>query len=167
MNPVDYVNDPVIIAKNDNVVSINSCIQVDLMGQVASESIGLRQFSGVGGQVDFVRGAAMSKGGRSIIAILSTAKGGTVSRIVPFLDKGAAVTTSRNDVQYVITEYGIALLKGKTPKERARALIKIAHPKFRQELKEEYERRFLEPYDYVTCDLRRSEKKEQTAVTEE
>lgn len=149
MNPVDYVNDPVIIAKNDNVVSINSCIQVDLMGQVASESIGLKQFSGVGGQVDFVRGAAMSNGGRSIIAMLSTAKGGTISRIVPFLDPGAAVTTSRNDVHYVITEYGIALLKGKTLKERARALIKIAHPKFRKELKDEYERRFLEPYEYT------------------
>lgn len=147
MNPVNYVNDPVVIAKNDNVVSINSCIQVDLMGQVASESIGLTQFSGVGGQVDFVRGAAMSKGGRSIIAMLSTARHGTVSRIVPFLDKGAAVTTSRNDVHYVITEYGIALLKGKTLKERARALIKISHPKFRKELKEEFERRFHEPYD--------------------
>ena len=148
MNPVDYVNDPVVIAKNDNVVSINSCIQVDLMGQVVSESIGLKQFSGVGGQVDFVRGAAMSKGGRSIIAMLSTARGGTVSRIVPFIDKGAAVTTSRNDVHYVITEYGIALLKGKTLKDRARELIKIAHPKFRPELKEEYDRRFLEPYDH-------------------
>ena len=107
------------------------------------------QRAAVGGQVDFVRGAAMSNGGRSIIAMLSTAKGGTVSRIVPFLDQGAAVTTSRNDVHYVITEYGIALLKGKTLKERARALIKIAHPKFRKELKEEYERRFLEPYEYA------------------
>ena len=117
------------------------------MGQVVSESIGLTQFSGVGGQVDFVRGAAMSKGGRSIIAMLSTAAGGTVSRIVPFLDKGAAVTTSRNDVHYVVTEYGIALLKGKTLRERARELIKIAHPKFREGLKEEYERRFFEPYE--------------------
>jgi 4-hydroxybutyrate CoA-transferase len=90
----------------------------------------------------------MSHGGRSIIAMLATAKGGTISRIVPFLDQGAAVTTSRNDVHYVVTEYGIALLKGKTLKERARALIKIAHPKFRQELREEYERRFLEPYEY-------------------
>jgi len=149
MNPVDYVNDPAIIAKNDNVVSINSCIQVDLMGQVVSESIGLKQFSGVGGQVDFVRGAAMSKGGRSIIAMLSTAKKGTVSRIVPFLDQGAAVTTSRNDIHYIVTEYGIALLKGRTLRERARALIKIAHPKFRKELKEEYERRFLEPYEFT------------------
>lgn len=147
MNPVDYVNDPTIIAKNNNVVSINSCIQVDLMGQVVSESIGLKQFSGVGGQVDFVRGAAMSKGGRSIIAMLSTAAGGKVSRIVPFLDQGAAVTTSRNDVHYIITEYGIALLKGKTLKERAKALIKIAHPNFRDELRAEYERRFFEPYE--------------------
>lgn len=94
----------------------------------------------------------MSKGGRSIIAMLSTASGGNVSRIVPFIDQGAAVTTSRNDVHYVITEYGIALLKGKTLKDRAKALIKIAHPKFRDELKQEYERRFLEPYDLHSVD---------------
>ena len=94
----------------------------------------------------------MSKGGRSIIAMLSTASGGKVSRIVPFIDQGAAVTTSRNDVHYVITEYGIALLKGKTLKDRAKELIKIAHPKFRDELKQEYERRFLEPYDLNSMD---------------
>lgn len=145
--PVDYVNDPMVIAREDNMVSINSCIQVDLMGQVDAESIGLRQYSGVGGQVDFVRGAAMSKGGRSIIAMPSTAAGGTVSRIVPFLDAGAAVTTSRNDIHYIVTEYGIAELKGQTLRERARRLIKIAHPKFRDELKAEYERRFFESYD--------------------
>jgi 4-hydroxybutyrate CoA-transferase len=136
-----------VIAREDNMVSINSCIQVDLMGQVDAESIGLRQYSGVGGQVDFVRGAAMSKGGRSIIAMPSTAAGGTVSRIVPFLDAGAAVTTSRNDIHYIVTEYGIAELKGQTLRERARRLIKIAHPKFRDELKAEYERRFFESYD--------------------
>ena len=149
MNPVDYVNDPTNIAKNDNVVTINSCIQVDLMGQIASESIGLYQFSGVGGQVDFHRGAAMSKGGRSIIAMLSTARGGTISRIVPFLDSGATVTTSRNDVHYIVTEYGIADLKGKTLKERARALIRIAHPDFRPGLRAEYERRFHEPVNWT------------------
>ncbi|MGE4214260.1 MAG: acetyl-CoA hydrolase/transferase family protein [Anaerotignaceae bacterium] len=144
--PVDYVNDPRVISQNDNMVSINSCIQVDLMGQVVSESIGLKQFSGVGGQVDFVRGATMSKGGRAIIAMVSTAAGGKVSRIVPFVNKGAAITTSRTDVNYVVTEYGIAKLKGKTLKERAKALIEIAHPSFRDELKEEYERRFFEKY---------------------
>ena len=131
MHPVDYVNDPYVVAQNDNIISINSCIQVDLMGQVASESIGLRQFSGVGGQVDFVRGASIAKGGKSIIAMPSTASKGKVSRIVPFLDEGSAVTTSRNDVHYVVTEYGIAELRGKTLKQRARALIEIAHPDFR------------------------------------
>ena len=144
--PVDYINDPRVISQNDNMVSINSCIQVDLMGQVVSECIGLRQFSGVGGQVDFIRGAAMSKGGRAIIAMVSTAAGGKISRIVPFIDEGAAVTTSRNDVDYVVTEYGIAKLKGKTLRDRARALIEIAHPDFRDGLKEEYERRFSEKY---------------------
>lgn len=142
MYPVDYINDPVVIAKNYKMVSINSCIQVDFMGQIASESIGLKQFSGVGGQVDFVRGAAMGQDGKSIIAIPSTASRGRISRIVPFLDKGAAVTTSRNDVHYVVTEYGIANLRGKTLRERARALINIAHPDFRSELIEEWEKRF-------------------------
>ena len=145
--PVDYVNNPTIIGKNDNMISINSCIQIDLMGQVASESIGIKQFSGVGGQVDFIRGANMSKGGKSIIAIPSTASKGTLSRIVPFLDNGAAVTTSRNDVHYVATEYGIAELRGKSLKERARALINIAHPKFREELIEEWEKRFNKKFD--------------------
>jgi len=143
MHPVNYVNDPYVVAQNYKMVSINSCIQVDLMGQVASESIGLRQFSGVGGQVDFVRGAVMAKDGKSIIAMPSTASQGKVSRIVPFLDEGSAVTTSRNDVHYVVTEYGIAELRGKTLKQRARALIEIAHPDFRDQLIEEYERRFL------------------------
>ena len=111
------------------------------MGQAASESIGLKQISGVGGQVDFVRGAAASKGGKSIIAMPSTVKGKT-SKIVINLDEGAAVTTGRNDIDYVVTEYGIAALKGHTLKDRARALIEIAHPDFRGELIEEYERRF-------------------------
>ena len=140
--PVDYVNHPVVIMKEDNIVSINSCVQIDLMGQVASESIGYTQISGVGGQVDFIRGAAMAKNGRSILAFPSTAAKGTVSKIVPLLDEGAAVTTSRNDVDYAVTEYGIAKLTGKTLKDRARALIEIAHPNFRDELKRVYEERF-------------------------
>jgi 4-hydroxybutyrate CoA-transferase len=124
------------------MVSINSCVQVDLMGQICSESIGLRQISAVGGQVDFVRGTNMAKNGRTIIAMPSTAAGGKVSKIVSFLDEGAAVTTSRCDVNYVVTEYGIAQLKGQTLRERARRLIKITHPDFRGSLKEEFERRF-------------------------
>ena len=142
MRPVDYVNDPRVIAQNEKRVSINSCIEVDLMGQVASETIGLKQFSGTGGQVDYVRGAAWSAGGKSIMAMPSTAAKGKASRIVPFLAQGAAVTTSRNDVDYVVTEYGIARLKGKTLKQRARALIAVAHPDFRPMLEEEYQKRF-------------------------
>lgn len=141
--PVEYVNDPVVIAQNDNMVCINSCVQVDLMGQVASESVGLRQISGVGGQVDFVRGAAMSKNGRSIMAMPSTVKG-KASKIVPVLDEGSAVTTSRNDVDYVVTEYGVAHLTGRTLRQRAQALIAIAHPNFQQELMRAYESRFHE-----------------------
>ena len=142
MHPIDYVNNPIEIAKNENMVSINSCLQVDLLGQVVSDTIGLSQFSAVGGQVDFVRGATMSKGGRSIIAMPSTAKKGTVSRIVPIITEGSAVTTPRNDVNYVVTEYGIAQLKGKTLKERTKELIRIAHPKFRPGLVLEYKKRF-------------------------
>ncbi len=140
--PVDYVNDPYVIAQNDNLVSINSCVQVDLMGQVASESIGPKQISGTGGQVDFVRGANMSKGGRSIIAFGSTTGKGKVSKIVAQLDPGAVVTTLRNDVDYIVTEYGIAQLKGKTLIERGRALIAIAHPDFRPALIEAFEARY-------------------------
>lgn len=142
MYPVNYVNDPAVVMKNHKMVSINSCIQVDFMGQVAADTIGYKQFSGVGGQVDFVRGAAMAKDGISIIAMPSTAGRGKVSRIVPVLDEGAAVTTSRNDVHYIVTEYGIASLRGKTLKDRAKALINIAHPDFRDELKSEWEKRF-------------------------
>ncbi len=140
--PVDYVNHPAVIMQNDNLVSINSCIQVDFMGQVVSESIGLAQFSGVGGQVDYVRGASMAKNGKSIIAMPSTASGGKVSRITPFVTEGSAVTTSRNDVHYVVTEYGIANLKGKTLRQRAQALIQISHPDFRLELEKAFEERF-------------------------
>ena len=140
--PVDYVNHPAVIMQNENLVSINSCLQVDLMGQVSSESIGLTQFSGVGGQVDYVRGASMAKGGKSIIAMPSTASKGKISRIVPFIDKGSAITTSRNDVNYIVTEYGVANLKGKTLRERAKTLINISHPDFREELNKEYALRF-------------------------
>lgn len=144
LHPIDYVNNPAEIAKNNNVVSINSCLQVDLLGQVVSDTVGLNQFSAVGGQVDFVRGATMSNGGRSIIAMPSTAKKGLISRIVPLITEGSAVTTPRNDVNFVVTEFGIAQLKGKTLKERAKALIRIAHPKFRPHLILEYKKRFNE-----------------------
>ena len=142
LHPVDYVNHPAVIMQNENIISINSCIQVDLMGQVVSETIGLKQFSGVGGQVDYVRGASMAKGGKSIIAIPATASKGTVSRIVPFIAEGSAVTTTRNDVHFIVTEFGIAELKGKTLRQRAEALIGVAHPDFREDLIIEFNRRF-------------------------
>lgn len=142
MYPVNYVNDPVIIARNDHLVSVNSCVQVDFLGQVVSDTVGPRQISGVGGQVDFVRGAAMSRGGRSIIAMPSTKRKGSLSSIVPFIDEWAAVTTSRNDISYIVTEYGIADLKGRATRDRARQLIAIAHPRFRDRLKEEFTNRF-------------------------
>lgn len=135
LHPVDYVNNPIIIAQNNNMISINSAIQVDLMGQVNAEYINSKQFSGPGGQVDFVRGATMSNGGKSIIALLSTTADEKISRIVFTFEEGVPVTTSRNDVDYIITEYGIAHLKGKTLRERAKLLIEIAHPKFREELR--------------------------------
>ncbi len=142
--PVDYVNNPLVVMQNSKMVSINSCLQVDLMGQVCAECIGLKQFSGVGGQVDYIRGTAMAEDGTAIIAMPSTASKGKLSRIVPFLDHGSAVTTSRNDVQYIVTEYGIADLRGKNLKQRAKSLIAIAHPDFRDELYREYEIRFKE-----------------------
>ncbi|MEK6221879.1 MAG: 4-hydroxybutyrate CoA-transferase, partial [Chloroflexota bacterium] len=134
LHPTDYVNDPFIIAQNDNMVAINSAIEVDLTGQVCSDSIGPRFYSGIGGQVDFIRGAARSKGGKPIIALPATAKKGQISRIVPQLKQGAGVVTSRGDVQYIVTEFGVAALRGKSIRERAEALIKIAHPDFRDEL---------------------------------
>jgi 4-hydroxybutyrate CoA-transferase len=140
--PATYVNDPFVAGKNDNLVSINSCVQVDFLGQVCAETVGTTQISAAGGQVDFVRAAAISRGGRSIIAMTSTAAKGALSKIVPVLDEGAAVTTSRYDVEYIITEYGVANLKYRTTRDRARMLINIAHPKFRDELKEAFERRF-------------------------
>ena len=136
MHPTDYVNDPFNIAKNEKMVAINSALQVDLTGQVCADSIGPRMFSGVGGQVDFIRGAARSKGGLPIVAFLSTAKQDTISRIVPMLSQGAGVVTTRNDVHYVVTEYGVASLYGRTVRQRAKELINIAHPRFRDELKE-------------------------------
>lgn len=132
----EYVNDPFLISQNDRMVAINSAIEVDLTGQVCSDSIGAKPYSGVGGQVDFVRGAARSRGGKPIIALPSTACGGRVSRITPFLKQGAGVVTSRADVHYVVTEYGAAYLHGKSLRRRAEALIGIAHPAFREELSE-------------------------------
>ena len=146
LHPVDYVNDPYVIAQNERLVSVNSCVQVDLMGQVVSASVGRRQISGVGGQVDFVRGANMSRGGKSIMAMPSTAAEGRISKIVPVIGEGAAVTTSRYDADYIVTEYGTARLKGETLRNRARKLIRIAHPDFRRMLAEEYEKRFREAW---------------------
>ncbi|MBW2457524.1 MAG: acetyl-CoA hydrolase/transferase family protein [Deltaproteobacteria bacterium] len=134
MHPSHYVNDPFIIAKNDNMISINSAISCDLTGQINSDSMGTTFYSGIGGQVDFVRGAQRSKGGKSIIAFPATAKSGELSRIVPTLAPGAGVVTSRGDVDYVATEYGVAPLHGKSIRERAKGLIGISHPKFREEL---------------------------------
>jgi len=138
MFTVDYTNNPAVIARNDNMVSINSTLQVDLTGQAASETIGYKQFSATGGQADFVRGAAWSKGGRSIIAFHSTAAKGKLSRIVSHLDEGAIVTTTRTDIHYVVTEYGIADMRGKSVHQRADALINIAHPDFRKDLRKEF-----------------------------
>lgn len=129
-----YVNDPFVIARNERMVAINSAIEVDLTGQVCSDSIGHKPYSGIGGQVDFLRGAARSKGGVPIIALPSTARNGEVSRIVPALKPGAGVVTSRGDVHYVVTEHGVAYLHGKTLRERAEAMIGIAAPQFRESL---------------------------------
>jgi acetyl-CoA hydrolase len=134
LHPVDYVNDPFNIARNDRMVAINSALQIDLTGQVNADSLGHHLYSGVGGQVDFIRGASRSAGGLPIIASLSTARNDTISRIVPTLQKGAGVVTTRNDVHYVVTEYGVASLYGKSIRQRARELINIAHPRFRNEL---------------------------------
>jgi 4-hydroxybutyrate CoA-transferase len=133
-HPTAYTNDPALIARNDKMVAINSALQVDITGQVCSDSIGTYFYSGIGGQVDFLRGASRSKGGKPIIALSSTAKGGTISRITPMLAPGAGVVTSRGLIRYVVTEYGVAYLHGKSIRERAQALIEIAHPKFREEL---------------------------------
>jgi 4-hydroxybutyrate CoA-transferase len=135
-HPTCYVNDPALIARNDKMVAINSALQIDLTGQVCSDSIGNQFYSGIGGQVDFLRGASRSKGGKPIIAISATAKGGEISRIVPMLNPGAGVVTSRGLVHYVVTEFGVAYLHGKSIRERAKALIEIADPRFQHELYE-------------------------------
>jgi acyl-CoA hydrolase len=133
---ISYTNDPFVVAQNDRMVAINGALQIDLTGQVCADTIGTRPYSGFGGQTDFIRGAARSKGGVPIIALPSTAKHGMVSRIVPVLDPGAGVVTSRADVHYVVTEHGVASLHGKSLRERAEALIAIAEPKFQAELED-------------------------------
>ena len=132
--PSDYTHNEVILSKLNKLHAINSAIQVDFAGQINAETQNGIQISGVGGQTDFTCGAALSEGGKSIIVISSTASGGERSRIVPSLDQGSSVTSLRHDIDYVVSEYGIAGLKGKTLGERAKALIDIAHPKFREEL---------------------------------
>ncbi|GBE23118.1 MAG TPA: acetyl-CoA hydrolase/transferase family protein [Actinobacteria bacterium] len=144
-HPVDHTNDPFVVSQNDNMVAINSAIELDLTGQVCSDSIGPYIYSGFGGQVDFIRGAAKSNGGRPIIALPATAKGGTLSRIVPFLKQGAGVVTSRADVHYVVTEYGVTNLFGMNLRERAEALIAIAAPQFHEELEAAAKERKLLP----------------------
>ena len=134
MHPVDYINDPCVIGQIDNMVAINATIQVDLLGQCCSESFGHLQWSGTGGQADFARGANRSRGGKAFICTASTAKNGTVSCIVPTLAPGASVTTSKNDVDHVVTEFGIAKLRGQTARQRAINLINVAHPEHREEL---------------------------------
>ena len=139
--PVDYVNDPNVICQNDNMISINAALEVDFFGQVCAESVGTKHMSGSGGQVDYVRGACQSKGGKSFIAFTSTTKADTISTIKPTITPGAIVTTSKNDVDYIVTEYGIAHLRGRSLAERTRQLIAIAHPNFRDELTFEAKKR--------------------------
>jgi acetyl-CoA hydrolase len=140
LHPTEYINDPFVIAQNDRQVAINSAIEVDLTGQVCADSIGPKLYSGVGGQLDFIYGASRSKGGVPIIALPSTAtmrSGEVISRIVPMLKSGAGVVTTRNHVRYVVTEFGVASLYGKTIRQRAQTLISIAHPDFRDQLAHE------------------------------
>jgi acyl-CoA hydrolase len=134
MHPVDYTNDPMLAGRNDNLVAINATLQIDLLGQCGSESLGARPYSGTGGQADFVRAANRSQGGKAFIVLPSTAKNDSISRIVPALTAGTHVTTSKNDINYVVTEFGVAQLRGKSAKQRVEALIAIAHPDFRGEL---------------------------------
>jgi acyl-CoA hydrolase len=144
-HPVSHVNDPFVASQNDNLVAVNSAIEVDLTGQVCSDSIGTYIYSGFGGQVDFIRAAARSKGGKPVIAVQATAQGGKMSRIVPMLKPGAGVVTSRADVHYVVTEYGTAYLFGKNLRQRVEALIAIADPKFQDELEKAAKERKLLP----------------------
>ncbi len=143
LHPVDHTNNPFVIAQNDKMIAINSAIEVDLTGQVCSDSIGTYIYSGFGGQLDFIRGAAASKGGRAIIALPSTTKNNTVTRIVPKLKLGSGVVTTRADVHFVVTEFGVASLWGRNLQQRARALISVAHPDFREMLEEEARGRHL------------------------
>jgi acyl-CoA hydrolase len=136
IHPVDFTNDPFLAGQNDNLHAINATMQIDFMGQCGSESLGTAPYSGTGGQADFVRAANRSRGGKAFIVLPSTAKNDTISRIVPTLSKGTHVTTSKNDINYVVTEYGVAQLRGKTAKQRCAELIAIAHPNFRGELRE-------------------------------
>ncbi|MCK6391026.1 MAG: 4-hydroxybutyrate CoA-transferase [Azonexus sp.] len=136
MHAVDYTNDPYIAGQNDNLHAINATMQIDFMGQCGSESLGFKPYSGTGGQADFVRAANRSNGGKAFIVLPSTAKDDTISRIVPTLTPGTHVTTSKNDINYVVTEFGVAQLRGKTARQRCEALIAIAHPDFRGELRE-------------------------------
>ncbi|MBW7900071.1 MAG: acetyl-CoA hydrolase/transferase family protein [Rhodocyclaceae bacterium] len=136
MHPVDFTNDPFLAGQNDNLHAINATMQVDMVGQCGSESLGFKPYSGTGGQADFVRAANRSNGGKAFIVLPSTAKENSISRIVPTLTPGTHVTTGKNDVNYVVTEYGVAQLRGKSAKQRAAALIAIAHPDFRGELRE-------------------------------
>jgi acetyl-CoA hydrolase len=144
MHPTDYINDPFIIAQHDRMVAINSALEVDITGQVCADSVGTKFYSGIGGQIDFIRGASRSRGGKAIIALPSTAKNDSISRIVPHLGAGAGVVTTRGDVHYIVTEYGIAYLHGKSIRERVKALMAIAHPNFREALERyAYEHAYL------------------------
>jgi acyl-CoA hydrolase len=137
LGPCAYANDPFVIAQNDNLISVNTALEIDITGQICSESIGPMQYSGTGGATDYAYGAMHSKGGRGIVAFASTTKGGTISKIKSILTPGAAVSISRNLADTIITEYGVAELRGRTVRERADALIAIAHPSFRQQLRQE------------------------------
>ena len=140
MHPVNFTNDPALAGLNDNLVAINATLQIDLLGQCGSESLGRAPYSGTGGQSDFVRAANRSRGGKAFIVLPATAKDDTISRIVPALTPGTHVSTSKNDVNYVVTEYGVAQLRGKSARQRAHELIAIAHPRFRDELTEQARR---------------------------
>jgi itaconate CoA-transferase len=141
--PVSYTNRPSVIAQNDRMVSINAVLQVDLTGQCNAEFLRGRQYSGTGGQLDFVRGAFDAKEGKSILTFYATADNGNISRIVDRLEQGATITTPRTDTHYLVTEYGVTNLKGKSTKERALAIIGLAHPRFREELLRKAEEMYL------------------------
>ena len=164
LHGVDYTNNPLLIARQQNMVAINSALELDLTGQCTADSLGLQFFSGVGGQADFMRGAVLAPGGRTILALPATARDGTISRIVPFLQEGAGVTLCRGDIHYVVTEYGIAYLHGKNVRERAMDLIAIAHPKFRPMLIQEAKRRRLIYQDQAFIPGKRGEYPEHLEV---